>query len=783
MSANSSNNLLSNLFKHWGALTFDKPWFFIGLCAIMLALLVSQAMKVKMDMSTEAMLHELDPARVSYDAFRERFGREDVILLTIPTGGVLSVPLLKKVAALQAQLETHTPYLNKITSLINARHTYGQDDELIVEDLLEGFPELRFSESELLEFVLAQPSYINRLISEDGQFLSIVIELDTFVIHGELGRQLLSEPENAEAVTAIKRVVEQTEQTEGVDIYLSGEPVMMTTLNAITSASTQLTSTLGGLVIIVFSYLFFRRLSGVLFPLLIVQTSIISAVGVMGYFEAPFTLTTNAVLALMLGIAVADAVHILTLFYRYHGEHGDKRKAIIDAMTHTAPAVFLTSVTTAIGFLSFLSGDLASTSDLGIYSAVAVIFALFYTITLIPSFIAIFPMKKIPVEDKVNVSLQGFLSICAHVATTYPRGVSYASLVVIVLCVWGVTFQWMSYDPVDFFPDSALEKREYYDIDKHLNGITNIEILLETNTPSGIFDRQFLDRFMASQELLENGSFAEKNLADAYSLLNILKETHKALNNNKSEFYTVANHSDLVAQEVLLFEMSEADDLYDVVDDDKSMVRLSLKTHHADGVDLEKMIRALEKELAVLFEGTAEVQLTGATVLVAESVPRAIKTMVMSFVIAIFSIIVVMIILMRSLRIGLISIIPNILPILMGINFMVILDWPLTMSTIMVGAIAMGIVVDDTLHLLYHFKENYVATGDSRKSIKLTLTSVGPALFITTVVFSFCCATNLFSDISSVFMFGSTMGVVMFSALMSDILIAPAFLIWAYDKR
>ena len=114
---------------------------------------------------------------------------------------------------------------------------------------------------------------------------------------------------------------------------------------------------------------------------------------------------------------------------------------------------------------------------------------------------------------------------------------------------------------------------------------------------------------------------------------------------------------------------------------------------------------------------------------------------------------------------------------------MVLLDWPLTMSTIMVGAIAMGIVVDDTLHLLYHFKENYLASSDPRASIRETVTSVGPALFITTVVFSFCCATNLMSDINSVFMFGTIMMVVMFSALLADILVAPAFLIWAYEKK
>ena len=291
-----------------------------------------------------------------------------------------------------------------------------------------------------------------------------------------------------------------------------------------------------------------------------------------------------------------------------------------------------------------------------------------------------------------------------------------------------------------------------------------------------------LQKFKTAVNALTNTTIGERDLSDSYSLLNVLKETHRALNSNDSDFYRVEENQELLAQETLLFEMSEADDLYDVVNYDKSLVRLSLKTHHADGVDIEVLVRDLEKQLDEIFQKTATVNITGTSVLVAESVPRAIKTMVKSFVVAVFSIILVMIILMKSLRIGLVSIVPNILPILLGMNFMVLMNWPLTMSTIMVGAIAMGIVVDDTLHLLYHFKVNMLKNSDPRAAITETITSIGPALFITTVVFACCCATNLYSEINSVFMFGACMVVVTFSALLADLIVAPAFLVWAYSK-
>ncbi|NRB39051.1 MAG: MMPL family transporter, partial [Pseudomonadales bacterium] len=612
-----SPNLLSRLFKRWAELTYDNPVVFIVLCLALLGLSLSQALHIKMDMSTEAMLHKEDPARLNYDKFRQTFGREDAIILTLATEGLLSKPLLQQIANIHNKIETSVPHVAKVTSLVNARYTYGAEDELIVEDLLEGFPDYRWNDEELTTFVLAQPAYLNRLISADGEYTAIIVELQTFdMLDGQ--RVLLNEGANAASVAALKDLL--ADYTH-LDLRLSGAPVMLTTLNDITSKSTQFTSFIGSMVVLILSYIFFRRISGVLFPILIVQTSILSALGVMGFFNAPFTLTTNAVLALMLGIAVADAVHILSLFYRYYEDHGDKRLAVVEAMSHSAPAVFLTTLTTAIGFLSFITGDLASTSELGIYAAVAVSFALFYTVTLLPSLIALCPIKRLKQTRKPNRYLTAYLTLCSYLTTTYPRVISLLTIVLLALCLWGASKTDFSYDPVAFFPDRAIEKAHYLTIDEQLAGLTNIEVVIDTGESDGIYNPEFIQKLTLAADTLSNTHIGERSMANSYSLLNILKETHKGLNGNQQAFYSVPESRELIAQEILLFEMSEADDLYDVVNDDKSMVRLSLKTRHADGVDLEILIRQLEQELAKIFANSATVNITGATVLVAESVP------------------------------------------------------------------------------------------------------------------------------------------------------------------
>jgi len=192
----SSKNFLSRIFFHWAQFCFDHAKLCIGFTLILVVILSSQVPKLKMDISTEAMLRKDDAVRVNYQNFRQVFGREDAIILSVPTGGSLSNELLEKIFNLQSEIENNVPYVHKITSLINARYSYGENDDLIVEGLLENFPKHKWESDELLQFVLRQPNYVNRLSSEDGKFTAIAIELQTYAPGTN---ELLNEEQSAES--------------------------------------------------------------------------------------------------------------------------------------------------------------------------------------------------------------------------------------------------------------------------------------------------------------------------------------------------------------------------------------------------------------------------------------------------------------------------------------------------------------------------------------------------------------------------------------------------------
>ena len=797
----SSTSMISRFFYSWAEKCYDHAVAVISLCVLLIAALMSQLPTLNMDLSTEAMLHKDDPIRVNYKQFKDEFGREDVIVLSIPTKGDLSDSLLADIATLQQAIENDVPYVKKVTSLLNARYSYGANDELFSEDLLEGFPQHRWRDSndagqgnrQLLDYVLAQPHYLNRLISADAQHTAIIVELSAFTSvpyqnednaedknNTVLQKTALSEGQSAETVAAITALLAQYPQH---DIALGGQPVLLSTIAMLVQGDSIVTFSAGLLAILLLMAFFFRRLSGVLLPFMVINGSVATAIGFMALFGSPVTLTTTAVYPLMMAVGVADSVHILTHFYRNLEKDGDKRQAIIDAIAYSAPAVLLTSVTTAVGFLSFTSGKLASTAEMGIYAAIAVLAALFFTVVLLPSLIAVFSIKQKAHHQGTWKVVDKSLNAFATLSCSYPRAISVGGLSLMVLCVYACSFLTFYDSPIENFADDVQAKIDNNRIDAAYAGNIYLEVIIDTEQAQGILDDRFIQQFQQAAEELANTTIADMAMADSYSVLNILKETHKALNDNQPEFYRLSKDRNLLAQELLLFEMNDADDLYDVVNEDLSKVRLSLKTRHDDGVKHEKLVRELEQRLATIFADNASIVITGASVMAAESVPLALKTMANSYVLAAVMIVLMMMIMVRSIGIGIVSMVPNLLPILLVMTFMVLMDWPLDMTTILVGSIAMGIVVDDTLHFLYHFKQNFSETGCAETAVHKTLSGIGPALLITTVIFSVSIGCNMLSSVGNIFVFGLTLWMVTVLALLADVLITPALLVWIYGKQ
>ena len=393
-------------FEHLAAFLSRRRWW-VAIAVFAAAIgLASGMARLTMDTSNEGFLHPDDPILAQYNAFKDQFGREDMIVVAIEPRDLFTDNALGRIKALHDDLANNVPHLNDITSLANARDTRGEGDRLVVDDLLAHWPETTDDMASVKARVMANPLYRDRLVSRDGRLTTLVIELDAFSsAGGELdilagfdqpaipaaGRPPLSDVENREAVEAVRAILDKHE-AEDFRLYMAGTPTVTEALKRAMQADMKLFMGLAFLTIGACLLTMFRRFAGVFLPLLVVVLSFISTMGAMGYSGTPIKLPTIILPSFLLAVSVGASVHVLAIFFQHLRESGDKVAAIVHAMGHSGLAIVMTSLTTATGLGSFATAEVAPIADLGRFASLGVIFSLFYTVILLPALLAIIPV-------------------------------------------------------------------------------------------------------------------------------------------------------------------------------------------------------------------------------------------------------------------------------------------------------------------------------------------------------------------------------------------------------
>ena len=791
---------IENWFAAFTRHVYRRKWLALFLMALFIGAFASQAPKIKFDASTEGFLREDDPTLLAYNQFRDQFGRDEMVIIALTPPQVFDLGFLEKLKALHEDLEANVPHVDEVTSLINARNTRGEGDELIVEDLIKSMPQTPEDMDRLRERVLANPIYKNLLISEDASITTVVIRSNAYSSQGAPRDELtgfddaasapkekppyLTDDENSELARAVHEVAAR-HRADDFPMFVAGSPV---TLNEIkTSMRRDMRKFVIMAVVLIGALLFlmFRRVSGVLMPLAVVFLSLLSTVGLMAWAGVAIKTPTTILPSFLLAVCVGDAVHVLAMFYREYARSGGKEEAIVRAMGHSGLAIVMTSLTTAAGLISFATAQVAPVADLGIYASAGVMLALGYTIVLMPVMIAIFPIRPHHGEsDKARqAKLDNILTAIGDYSAARPVAVTVVSLVILAvsLAVAAATAK-LSHNPLLWLPKTSEARQATALVDARMKGSMSVEVILDRKRENALYDPAFLVKLeTAANDLLtthENALFVGK----ALSIADVTKEINKALNGNDAASYAIPADRQLVAQELLLFENSGSDDLSDFSDSQFSKARLTLKIPWLDAVKYNKFLDTLEKDFTSRFAGEATVTVTGMAPMLGRTLTAAITSSAQSYGLAALMITVMMILLIGDLRMGLLSMIPNLAPIVFVAGFMGIAGFPFDMFTMLIGSIAIGMVVDDTIHFMHNFRRYHYQYKDSRRAVHETLLSAGRAMFTTSVVLSLGFLIFIFADMGNLFNFGVLTALTILVALLADFVLAPALVILYHRK-
>ena len=592
----------------------------------------------------------------------------------------------------------------------------------------------------------------------------------------------LPEGQESEITNAIEKVLARYKD-KGVAIYFSGTPAVISTLQKSIMHDMSIMIPLSFLLIVLFLVVLFRRVSGLVYPLIVVSLSLLASLGAMAVLGLPITLVSQILPSFLLVVGIGDSVHIMTIFYRRYRDTGDKHRAIVEAIRFAGLPVLMTSVTTACGVLSFIWADVATVAQLGYITPIGVMLALAYTVVLLPALIAVFPVKQpTPLPENTIPFADRIFTWIARVTTQRAVLVSTISGIIVACALAGAMSVRFSHNALNWFPEDSEIRIATQLLDSLNGGSVMLEAIVDTGRDNGLQEPDTLQKFARATAELPGITVNKIKASKAWSLADVLKETNRALHEDQDTAYRVPDSRELIAQELLLFEGSGSDDLEDFTDINYRIGRISLLAPFADAILYKDYVDTIKAYLQNLFPD-ATITLTGKIPLFVQLIKNVVTSLAKSFVFALLVITLIMIVMVGRVRIGLLSMVANVVPIIGVLGLMGIKHIPLDLSTMLIGSLVLGLVVDDTIHFLHHFRRAYEECNDVEQAVRMTLFSTGRAMVITSCVlaggFFIYTAAYLESNVR----YGLLSGCAVIFALAADFYLVPALLSIAYGKR
>jgi len=789
---------IESFFEAWSQIVIKHSWLVLIGSLLLTFITVPQIRHGWIDVSLESFLPYDDPVIINYNDFRTTFDYSvPAVVVVEAKEGIFTEANLEKLRQLHLTFDQETPNLSEITSLYSMRYTRGEEDELVISDLDEIWPTTPEGREAFKHLVLNTPTYVGNILSADTTITTITLDPQVFssTLKNEDGSMAYLQSDE-ESDFALK-IFEITEQFTSPDFIVrsGGGPTMNLRIAEDMKTSSQNSTTLGLLIIIVLLALLFRRVSGVILPLAVVFLSLLMTMALWPALGYPYNGNTQVIPTFILAVGIADSIHILSIFYKYYDAGEEKLQAISHAVRETAIAVLLTTVTTAVGLLSFLASDMMPTRTLGIFGAIGVIMALFYTMALVPSILAITPIKRRSVDQQQGSSQSNIIlkSVDKIIDSFSELGVNHAKSVVLVctlisiVALAGILRIQFSHDPIEWYPQDNDLPQAIHAIDNKMFGSMSAYILLDTQESYGIQQKQVLAAIASIEDKIKKLHFEGVQVVDSSSILNVLRETNQALNNNALDAYRVPESQAMIAQELLLFE-SGSDDIYKFTDIDQRIARIDLRLRWSNVLSYREYIQLaqalIENELAQHGLAHVDAKLVGLLPIFGNTIYSLLEGTIQSYIMAFAFVCIIMLLLMGSVRRGLIAFSPNVFPILLTVGMIGWLDLPLNIITSTLGCVVIGISVDDTIHFMHHFRRYAEQYDDIKVVIHKTLQTCGRAIFFTSVVLVGGFIVHLTGELSINQEFAWLLSFAIIIALLANLILAPALMtLYWYKKK
>lgn len=764
---------IDNIATKWSEWVIRHRWITIFISLIIVGLIFSQAKYLDFATNYRVFFSGDNPDLVTFEDFQKTYTKSDNFLFVIQKKDETRFDgELSEVAERITDEAWQIPYATRVDSITNFQYTWANGDDLTVEDLIKNGKDLAPDIlSKKVDIALIEPLLNNFLISDDADTTGINVVLQ----YPE--KDLLEVPEAAAHARTIVAGIEK--DFPNITIALSGVSMMNNSFAESGIKDMQTLTPIMYAVLLIITFLSLRSISATFATLIVIILSTMVALGsggIMGVLLTPVSLTAPTI---VLTLAIADSIHILISMRELLSRGMEKNKAIVEAIRINFLAVTITSITTIVGFLALNFSDSPPFHHLGNMTAAGIAAAWALSLFLLPALISLLPMKaKLITNDSVDNS---FYTKLANFVIAKPKSVLLVTgSIAVVFSALAFTNQlndvWTKY-----FDESIEFRRDTDFAIQNLGAFYPVEFSVAAEEPGGISHPDYLKKLDEFAQWMR----AQPDVEHVYSITDIFKRLNKNMHGDDENYYRLPEDIELSAQYLLLYELSlpYGLDLNDRINVDKSASRITATLGDVDTVRTREFVVESRQWLK---DNTPEymwTSATGPTQMFSYIAKRNIESMLRGNIIAVSLIAIILILSLRSIRLGLLSIIPNAIPVLVTFGIWSLSVGMIGISAATVTATSLGIVVDDTVHLLTKYlrgrREKQLSTEDS---IRYSLNTVGKAVTINTVILTAGFGVLAFSSFKINQESGMLTAMAVVAALILDFLLLPALLL-VVDKN
>jgi len=722
---------------------------------------------------TEAnLLPDKHAENIRYNEFLELFGEEgNVLVLAVQNPELFSKGRLEAWNQLSKELGSfeEIDFTISIENL-NVLSKNKQMKKLELVPFINQKPETEEDFSQLKQQLFKElPFFENLLFNKETQTVRTAVYMKTEIVNSAARKNFI--------YNIFIPLIKKFEEDNQLDVRVSGMPYIRT-LNAQNIVDEIGIFILGAMVVtsLIF-FLFFRSLRATFISMIIVLIGVAWSLGTLGWMGYEITVLTALIPPLIIVIGIPNCIFLINKYQQEVSKHGNQVKSLQQVIVKIGNATLMTNLTTASGFATFILTDSKLLKEFGIIASINVIGIFILSLLLIPIIYSFLPLPNKKhlnhLKNKTIDRLVGWMekNVRKRRINTY-----IISLVLLVASIIGIYQIRISGSILEDMPQKKEFFKDIMFFDNEFNGIVPLEILIDTKRKDGVLKLATLKRMDALGKSIE--SIPE--LSPPLSVVNAMKYAKQAYYNGNPNYYKLptAQENNFILS-YLDTKNSNQNLMKNYVDSTGQYARLTTYMKDIRTERMEEIKSDLEKEIKKIFpEDRYSVQLTGKSLIFLKGTKYLVKNLVLSLSIAIFLIALFMAYLFRSYKMILISLIPNLLPLIVTAGMMGFLGIPIKPSTILVFSIAFGISVDDTIHFLAKYRQELIdSKWKIQRSVYAALKETGVSMFYTSIVLFFGFSVFMISEFGGTVALGGLVSATLLFAMLANLVLLPSLLI------